>query len=148
MGETISRRNAARAPWAWDQILERAEEQGGADLQLAQKELLDILVSMQDVEPRFDSVGDVDATYKVHLARRQTRFILQIYADGRLYISWEGFFRENQLQDVDAMRRVWGPYVKGPLNRVGSYTSAALGAFAPLKVASLLQETADVTQPI
>lgn len=154
--ETIVRRNAIRGTWELEQILEAAREHGGVDLANAHQELNDLLVSMEAVVPRFDSKGRVDPTYWVHSTRDGHPGLLQIYSDGRLFVSWQAFRDSGRMTAVQRMQDAWTRHVKGKRDHdgvlipggTGAFTLRTLGAFAPEQIAILLQETVDVTSTV
>lgn len=85
--KSIARRNNNQSSWSEEQFLQQACHSFPSTAD-AQRELIELLHSMECVEARFDSVGQTNATYKVFLSGTNYH-PLWVYSDGRLYVNWD-----------------------------------------------------------
>jgi len=139
----IASRNSSRVePWDEPSFVSTAEKIGGPDLATAQKDLLELLVEMQDIQPHFESTGQKEVTYTVRLANSDLEPLLWIYADGRIFVRWHSFRKAGHPSAAERMKSIWSPYVTGPGNDQGSNTIDRIGVLKPDVIARLLQQTA------
>lgn len=139
--ERVARRNTESQVWSEEEFLKSVSKHS-SDIQQPQEELLDLLKAMECVEPRFDSSGPTNATYKVCLPEADA-YLLLVYEDGRLYVQW-GWLDVLCGQDTaDAMKELWRGLVN-PDNKDGGFVEGGLSGVGPEGVASRLQEFADI----
>jgi len=98
---------------------------------------------MEDLEPRFESTGEKEATYTIHLANSDIGQLAWIYADGRICVNWIAFGQAGDLEAEDRMRAAWAPYVNSPANKANSFTKDRLGVLTPEFVAGLFQRSVE-----
>lgn len=141
--EEMARRNTSRAAWDETDFMAQAEEKGGRALRSAQAEWLAVLTKMRDVDPRFESAGPANATYRVFLPGTGID-LLWVYADGRIYVRWHAVRSLRGEAAAEEMQAVWKEHVKNFENQDGSYTNAQVGDLPLETLAELLQRTADL----
>src|SRR5262249_49113394 len=140
----IAGRNKKRSDaWNFEDFLREADKHGGPHLVEAHQNLLDLLTAMEDLQPRFDSTGEKQATYTVHSVKQDVGALAWIYADGQIYIYWKPFREAGQISAQDRMKKVWGPYLKNPNNASASATKEKLGGLVPEVVAELFQRSVE-----
>lgn len=89
-------------------------------LRAGQDYLLTVLRShgQDGVEVKFEGRGAAEATYHVHVSGIR-RELLRVFADGRIYVNWEGF---KEVKAVEFVREQFAKYVQEPTRADGSYT--------------------------
>ena len=138
--KSIARRNNDNVGWSEEQFLQQAcrESPNVAD---AQRELVELLRSMECVEPRFDSIGSTNATYKVYLSGTEYH-PLWVYSDGRLYVNWGLANPMVGSSVVSACKSTWQGLVNSS-NKGGSFVKGGLAAIGAVEAANKLQELSD-----
>ncbi|MCX7179621.1 MAG: PD-(D/E)XK nuclease family protein [Proteobacteria bacterium] len=135
-GTTVARRYSGTG-WSEDDFLEHAEKTCDPEVMRRQRQLLDLLRSMDSVRVKFDAKGPTNPTYKVYFGDSEVR-ILWVYADGRLYVDWE--LLESAAQSE--WKRLWGGSVNAQ-NKNNSFAKGGLTAYLVEDVAQKLQAIAD-----
>ena len=139
----IALRNEQRQVWSESQFLERANKHSPGLFQ-AHTELLDLLRSMESVEPRFDSAGPSNATYKVYLADTNDH-PLWVYEDGGLYVQWGPLGQSKGASTTAQHKLIW----KGLINHTnvdGAFATGGLLGIGVEEVARKLQVLADFSK--
>lgn len=139
-GSTIARRNVANGAWSEEEFMAVAEA-ASADNRARQEELLDLIRSMECIESRFDGQGPTNPTYKVYLAGTNIH-VLWVYADGKLFPSWELLRNVGQHAAADAWKQRWGNRIRRS-NVNNSFVDGGLEAVGALQVVQNLQVLAD-----
>lgn len=142
-GSTIAKRNTDKQVWSEERFIAQAEERGSAELRDAQVELLDLIRSMEAVEPRFDSSGPVNATYKIYLAGTNVHF-LWVYADGRLYVTWSFLTAAGHANAAAAWKQMWSDRLTDSTKKDGCNAKDNLIEIGTAEIAQKLQRIADV----
>jgi hypothetical protein len=81
----IARRSLRKEVWSSEEFLKEVEAEGGADLRRAQAELIDVLQTMDGVEPIFEGQGTKLPTYSVRFTSSPVD-VLRIGAKGHVMV--------------------------------------------------------------
>ena len=140
--QKIAGRNEKRSPWHIDAFMKQAEEKGGRDLQACQHELHELLISMDDIEARYTSKGESNATYRVFVAEHEPEIdIIWVYADGRIYVRWGTLIESEKSAEAAKLKEIWKPHLPSNGNKDGAFTTRPLCEFNPTRVVELIQQS-------
>jgi hypothetical protein len=138
---TVLARRYSGSSWSETEFLEHAEKTCSPEVMTLQRELLDLLRSMESVRVEFDAKGKTNPTYKVYLEDTPIH-LLWVYADGRLYPTWKPLRSAGIADGVDEWKRLWGTAIKAE-NQNDSFAEGGLAVFPAEEVARKLQAVSD-----